>query len=98
MNLKNLGVINGDLDVMGTFIIIKNYAIDNLGITNQDPIISNKTAEEKEKDMIDIARYIYGIENNDLLNNMVAIHRLETRNGTSNYATKLNNFWWEYEC
>lgn len=90
--LKNLGVINGDLDVMGTFIIIKNYAIDNLGITNQEPIISNKTANEKEKDMIDIARYIYGIENNDLLNNMVAIHRLETRNGTSNYATKLNNF------
>lgn len=90
--LKNLGVINGDLDVMGTFIIIKNYAIDNLGITNQDPIISNKTPNEKEKDMIDIARYIYGIENNDLLNNMIAIHRLETRNGTSNYATKLNNF------
>ena len=90
--LKNLGVINGDLDVMGTFIIIKNYAIDNLGITNQDPIISNKTTEEKEKDMIDIARYIYGIENNDLLNNMLAIHRLETGNGTSEYATKLNNF------
>lgn len=90
--LKNLGVINGDLDVMGTFIIIKNYAIDNLGITNQEPIISNKTANEKEKDMIDIARYIYGIENNDLLNNMVAIHRLETGNGESEYATKLNNF------
>ena len=90
--LKNFGVINGDLDVMGTFIIIKNYAIDNLGITNQDPIISNKTTEEKEKDIIDIARYIYGIENNDLLNNMLAIHRLETGNGTSEYATKLNNF------
>lgn len=90
--LKNLGVINGDLEFMGTFIIIKNYAIDNLGITNQDPIISNKTAEEKEKDIIDIARYIYGIENNDLLNNMIAIHRLETGNGESEYATKLNNF------
>ena len=42
--------------------------------------------------MIDIARYIYGIENNDLLNNMIAIHRLETGNGESEYATKLNNF------
>lgn len=90
--LKSLGIINGDLDIIGTFIIIKNYAIDNLGITNQEPITSNKTEKEKEKDIIDIARYIYGIEDTDLLNNMIAIHRLETGNGTSDYATKLNNF------
>lgn len=90
--LKKLGIINGDLEVIGTFVIIKNYAIDNLNLTNQEPIISNKSEEDKEQDMINIARYIYGINNNDILNTMIAIHRLETGYGTSSYAQKLNNF------
>lgn len=89
--LKNLGIINGDLDVMGTFIIIKNYAIDNLNLDNQEPIISNKTESEKEKDIIDIARYVYGIDDTNILNTIIAAHRVETGYGSSLYATKLNN-------
>lgn len=89
--LKNIGVINGDLDVMGIFIIIKNYAIDNLNLDNQEPIISNKTDSEKEKDMIDIARYVYGIDDTNILNTIIATHRVETGYGSSAYALKLNN-------
>lgn len=91
-NLKQQGIINGDLDIIGTFILIKNYAIDNLNIDNQEPIISNKTIEEKEKDIIDIAKYIYGIDDTETLNIIIAIHRLETGNGTSEYVINLNNF------
>lgn len=89
--LKKLGVINGDLNIMGIFVIIKGYANEMLEINNEEPIISQKTATEKEKDLINIAQYIYGIDNTDMLNTMIAIHRLETGHGTSSYALKLNN-------
>lgn len=89
--LHSLGIINGNLDVIGSFVIIKNYANNNLNINNQEPIISNKSTSDKEKDLINIAKYIYGIDNKEMLSTIIATYRLETGYGTSAYALKLNN-------
>lgn len=89
--LHSLGIINGNLDVIGSFVILKNYANNNLHIDNQEPIISNKSTTDKEKDLINIAKYIYGIDNSEMLSTIIATYRLETGYGTSAYALKLNN-------
>lgn len=90
-DLKDRGIINGDLNVIGIFITIKDYAIDVYSLDNQTPIKSNKSASEREKDLINVAQNIYGIDNIELLNCIVAIHRVETGNGTASLTTKKNN-------
>lgn len=88
-DLKQKGIIDGDLTVMGIFISIKNYTLDALN--DQNPIISNKTNEEREADLINIARYIYGINDEEMLKSIIAIHRTETGYGKAAIATEHNN-------
>lgn len=88
-DLKQKGIIDGDLNVMGIFISIKNYTLDALN--DQNPIISNKTNEEREADLINIARYIYGINDEEMLKSIIAIHRTETGYGKNAIATEHNN-------
>ena len=88
-DLKQKGIIDGDLTVMGIFISIKNYTLDTLN--DQNPIISNKTNEEREADLINIARYIYGINDEEMLKSIIAIHRTETGYGKAAIATEHNN-------
>ena len=91
IDLKEKGIINGDINVMGIFITIKNYAINQYDLDKQTPIISDKTPEQREQDLIDVARYIYGIEDTNLLNCIIAIHRTETGHGTENLTIQKNN-------
>lgn len=89
-DLKEKGIIDPDIVQVGIFITIKNYAYDHK--TNSgEIIISDKTVAQKEQDIIDIAKNIYGITNERLLANILAIHRLETFNGTSDLAINKNN-------
>lgn len=90
-DLKEKGIINGDLNVIGIFITIKDYAIDKYMLDSEEPIKSNKTEAEREKDLISVAQNIYGIDNIDLLNCIVAIHRVETGNGIDKITKEKNN-------
>lgn len=89
-DLINKNVINGDIYKIGIFISIKDYALKN-SLYEADAIKSTKTSAEKEKDLIMIAKYIYGIENEDLLKLILAIYKTETGHGTSKAALDLNN-------
>lgn len=57
-DLNEIGIINADTTKAGIFITLKNYAYDNNTLSG-DIIESKKTPQEKEQDIIDIARYIY---------------------------------------
>ena len=90
-DLVSKGLINGDMNIIGIFLTIKNYANDYLNISDQAPIISNKTPEEREKDVVYMAKYIYGVENQELLNTMIAAARIESGCGKSDAAINKNN-------
>lgn len=90
-DLTNRGFIHADLNVIGIFLTVKDYAIDNLGLSKQAAIHSDKTQEEREKDVINIARYIYGIDDSYLLNLLIATTRVESANFTSAATINKNN-------
>ena len=90
-DLKEKGIIDGDINVMGIFITIKNYSVDNPHLSSQEPIKSNKTNAEREQDLINIATNIYGITDIDMLNCIIAVHRIETGNGNAPITTEHNN-------
>ena len=90
-DLKNHGLIDGDINVIGIFLTIKDYALDNLNLANQTPIKSSKTPAEREKDVVFIAKYIYGVTNPDLMNTIIATCRTESGSGTSPAAQDKNN-------
>ena len=90
-DLVSRGFINGDMNVIGIFLTIKDYAIDNLNLSNQPAIPSNKTQEEREKDILNIAKYVYGIDDDYLLNLLIATTRVESANFTSAATINKNN-------
>lgn len=90
-DLVNRGFINGDLNVIGIFLTIKDYAIDYQNLSKEPAIHSDKTQEEREKDVINIAKYIYGIDDSYLLNLLIATTRVESANFTSAATINKNN-------
>ena len=89
--LKEQGIIEGDLNVIGIFVTIKNYAIDTYNLDEQAAIKTSKTPEQREIDLINVAQNIYGINDIELLNCIIAVHRLETGHGEKPIATEKNN-------
>ena len=89
-DLSDKGIINPDITVVGIFVSLKNYAYDN-GLLCGNPITSLKTPNEKKQDLIDIARYIYGVNDERMLANIIAIHELESDCGTSSLCVDKNN-------
>lgn len=88
-DLKERGIINPDTTTVGIFLEIKNYTYD----MNCNSYVerSNKTEEEKKQDLIDIAIYLYGIEDKRLLADILAAHSLETDYGKSDLSVYKNN-------
>lgn len=89
--LKEKGFIEGDLNKMLIFIIARKYAYNYTELDSLPPIKSNKTSKEIEQDIINVAKNIYGINDNDLLKLCLAIHKLETGHYTSELAIENNN-------
>ena len=90
-DLISRGLIEGDIKTIGIFLTIKDYALEHLNLGGQTPIKSSKTPAEREKDVVLIAKYIYGVTNPEMLNTMVAVCRTESGSGTSPVGQNKNN-------
>lgn len=89
-NSNYSNIINNDNPEKTFLMIVKDgfYADNSIDKT---PIISDMSSEEKEQCIINIARNIYKIEDEDQLAIILAIHRLETGRGTSRRCVEDNN-------
>lgn len=83
-------IINSDNPEQTFLIKVKDTFYSDESI-DKTPIISTMTSEEKEKTIIDIARNIYKIEDENNLALLLSIHRLESGCGNSRRCVEDNN-------
>lgn len=74
-----------------TFILMVKDAFYANDLIDKEPIMTTLTSEEKEKCILNIARDIYKVEDENTLALLIAIHRLETSWGESDRCLHDNN-------
>lgn len=83
-------IINSDNPEQAFLIKVKDCFYSDTSI-DKTPIINTMTSEEKEQIIIDIAKNIYKIEDENNLALLLSIHRLESDNGNSRRCVEDNN-------
>lgn len=89
--LNNYDEINNSENADLTLLLKVKNEFYNDDTIDKNPIITDKTSEEKEKYIIDIARRIYKVDSNEEFAILLAIHRLETSWGKSDKCVYDNN-------
>lgn len=89
-NSNYCNVVNNDNPEKTFLMLVKDEFYSDSSI-NKIPIVSDMSSVEKEQCIINIAKNIYKIEDEEQLAIMLAIHRLETGNGNSRRCVQDNN-------
>lgn len=87
---ENIEQIEKSENPKKTFIILVKNAFYNSDI-DKTPIVSSLSESEKEDYIIYMAKDIYDVQDKEILALLLAIHRLETGNGTSRRCIYDNN-------
>ncbi len=89
-NSNYSNVVNNDNPEKTFLMIVKNGFYSDNSI-DKTPIVSDMSSEEKEQCIINIAKNIYKIEDEQQLAIILAIHRLEADHGNSRRCVEDNN-------